>query len=79
MPPSQGKNTSLSDCLGQGRRHVPHREGQMVLTDIFQEQEFSVLKILFLQDRLKSDGKTLLICPASHIGMGEYTGRSLTL
>lgn len=30
--------------------HVPYREGHLFLADIFQEQEFSVLKILFLQD-----------------------------
>lgn len=68
-PLPRGKNTSLSDCLGQGRRpvmgHVPHREGQVFPTDIFQEQEFSVLKKYYsFKMEPKSEGETSLMCVA---------------
>lgn len=46
--------------------HVPHREGQVLLTDIFQEQEFSVLKnIIHLGP--KSEGKTLMGVAIKHV------------
>lgn len=51
----------------------------MFLTDIFQEQEFSVLNIIFLQDRLRSEGTASQIGSASDTGVGEYTERSWTL
>lgn len=77
-PLPHGKNLPLSDCLGQGRRQswdTRHTEGQMFLTDIFQEQEFSVLKNTgFFQDGAQEWRENMIdVCGhlTSDMGMGE--------